>query len=214
MIKFDNITIEFSNKVILKNASFNFDGNYSIIGRNGSGKTQILIKLFELASISEKKVALCGIELPPTIENLTIKEYFDAVFDFSEYTNKLKKEMDFFELDFNKIFNQSIASLSGGEKRIIQFIMAIMEKNELILLDEPEASMDKNKLIKLSKRLNELKSQVIIASHDPVILNGFNSKIIIIKDFNISLYEHDIKTNSDLIKVLSGREWVINENFK
>ena len=214
MIKFNNISIDFPFKTIIKNTTFDFENNWSLIGRNGVGKTQILIKMFEITSLDNKKVMMCGVELPSSIHSLTIKEYFDAFFDSKPYIDSFKQEADFFKLDFSKIYNQSISTLSGGEKRTIQIIMAILGEFELILLDEPEANMDEQKLIILSKRLNKLNTQVIIASHNIVILNSFISKKAIIDNETISPYSGSIGTTSDLIKLLSGRKWVIDENFK
>ena len=59
--------------------------------------------------------------------------------------------------------------MSGGQKQIINLFRAIFTKKDIILLDEPTASLDpinRKKIYDMVKVLKNLKKTVIIATHD------------------------------------------------
>ena len=97
------------------------------------------------------------------IDHWSIGENFSLVeTDQSRQKQGLKK----FDLEFS--LSQKVEFLSGGEKQRISLIRMLLQKPELILLDEPTAHLDDDhtdaalKLIK--KELRE--KTVLVVSHD------------------------------------------------
>lgn len=76
-------------------------------------------------------------------------------------------------------------NLSGGEMQRVAIIRALVNDANLILADEPTANLDKKLTQNLIEILNDLKNQnkkIIVASHDPKLLeSGVISRIYELK---------------------------------
>lgn len=65
--------------------------------------------------------------------------------------------------------DRRLVTLSGGEQQLVALAIIVAMDSQLILLDEPFASLDHNHRVQLLARLVELKNQgktIIIADHD------------------------------------------------
>ena len=82
--------------------------------------------------------------------------------------------------------DELVSNLSGGEKQRCAIARALVNNCEIILCDEPTASLDyenSKNFIEILKELKELKKTIIIATHDPIFDNlDFVDKIINIKN--------------------------------
>ncbi len=70
--------------------------------------------------------------------------------------------------------DELIFNLSGGEKQRCAIARALVNEGELILCDEPTASLDydnSQNFINIIKNLKDLGKTIIIASHDPIFFN-------------------------------------------
>ena len=85
----------------------------------------------------------------------------------------------------DKLFN----NLSGGEKQRVMIAMALAQEPEILLLDEPTASLDislRTHLMKLLKSLNKDRNiTVLVISHDIQLAAGFCKRLILMKDGSI-----------------------------
>lgn len=130
-------------------------GVYAILGRNGAGKTTLIncalglekISSGELLTLGDKPgsgsaklrtgVILQNSELP---DLLTVKEhielfasYYIAPFSVDEIINKC---------NLSEFANKRYKKLSGGQKRRVQFGLAVVGNPDLIFLDEPTTGLD------------------------------------------------------------------------
>jgi len=84
---------------------------------------------------------------------------------------KVKEYAQKMNIDENKL-NRRVDELSGGERQIVMICGALLQKADIIVLDEPTASLDlKNqhlvlKTLKTLKNSEESKT-VILSTHDP-----------------------------------------------
>ena len=177
---------------IFKNFSFTFKkGNiYGIYGKSGSGKTTLLNIIAGLVKSYSGTILLNNIN----VKNLGIKTYAklsfatqdnvvinDNIFVNAALDNDISKnqllELKILLKKFNlhkfaqnsKIENiqKNITKMSGGEKQRVNFIRAIRNNPDIILLDEPTSFLDKVNERKVLSYLNKIKKNkiIIVSSH-------------------------------------------------
>lgn len=216
LFKLENINLEFGNKIIFDNLNFIFNegDKIGIIGNNGIGKTSLLNIILNKIKFSGNKIlenknfgflsqedSIEQIELISSkkkeIEKLISKE--EIINDSEKYTqlleeyNNLIQENDFAKLEESiKIFNSNKElfekeNLSGGEIIKLKLIKLFSQNYDYYLLDEPTNYLDLESKYYLIKKLNQLKSFIII-SHDVELLNKTCNKILEIKDNHLNIY--------------------------
>jgi ABC-2 type transport system ATP-binding protein len=156
---------------------------FGLLGPNGAGKTSTLECLEGLRQIDggelkiagfnpqtqQRKLRAClGVQLQTSSlpDNITV---FEAVKLFSAWHNvavsyNLAERFKIVEL-FPKQFKQ----LSGGQKRRLQLVLALVNHPQLVVLDEPTAGLDVQSRVSLHEEIRLLKEQgltVILATHD------------------------------------------------
>jgi energy-coupling factor transport system ATP-binding protein len=80
---------------------------------------------------------------------------------------KVEQALKFCQADH--LADRRLVTLSGGEQQLVALAITVAMDSQLILLDEPFASLDHDHRTQLLARLVELKNQgktVIIADHD------------------------------------------------
>ncbi|PJI10024.1 ABC transporter ATP-binding protein [Clostridium sp. CT7] len=93
-------------------------------------------------------------------------------------------------LKFNSQFlNRKFISLSGGEKTIVILGKILLQKPDVLLLDEPSNHLDMSSIEWLEGYLKTYKGTVIVISHDRYFLNKVVTKIVEIEDGEVSLYD-------------------------
>ncbi len=95
---------------------------------------------------------------------------FHPEYDENQIQNQVKAAITAVGLDFDAVKDKSPFELSGGQKRRVAIAGVIVNKPEILILDEPLAGLDpqgKNELIELLHSLHgkDVKT-VIIVSHD------------------------------------------------
>ena len=195
MLEVKNLSIKSEKKSkkrdILNNVSFKVDENeiHCILGQNGSGKTTLAYAIMGLnrggkmtgdvklagKSLKNKKVferAQAGIALafqePARFEGLLVLDFLMA--GSKKKDKKLaEKTLDLVGLG-REILNRTIDhSLSGGERKRIELASVIIMKPKVMILDEPDASLDivvYNELYDLLLRIKEeLKCSILLITH-------------------------------------------------
>lgn len=90
--------------------------------------------------------------------------------------------------DTLKLENRMINTLSGGERQRVLFAKALAQETDLILLDEPSASLDiayEEQLFKYSSDLCSGGKTVIAAVHDLKTAVRYCSRLVLMKDGRI-----------------------------
>jgi len=73
------------------------------------------------------------------------------------------------------------AQLAGGELQRACLARAIVNCPEIVIADEPTGNLDPQtavQIVDLLKKVNEMGSTVIIATHNAQIVNQFNQRVI------------------------------------
>lgn len=133
-----------------------------LVGPNGSGKSTLLKSIFGLTNIFSgdilfkndniagsppHKIARMGIAyLPQTsniFTNLKVRENLvmaGYTLERNEYTERLDEALVMFPILKDKLDGQA-GTLSGGQRQMLAMAMAIIRKPEIMMFDEPTASL-------------------------------------------------------------------------
>lgn len=71
--------------------------------------------------------------------------------------------------------------LSGGERQRVAIARALVHRPELIIADEPTGNLDpinSAEIIALLKKINELGTTLILATHDKEIVNNLDKRVV------------------------------------
>ena len=216
--------IQYDNRIILMNISIEIKkgSSYAIIGENGAGKTEMLKLIYSKHLLNEKSefktFEFSYADFRPKNTSMTTYEYFEVMladklgpkwFDIS--LKEVKKWG--YKLE---IFQKGLVQLSGGELRALNIIIKLIVKPDLLIVDEPESNIDKDKVNIL---LSELKKYskggtLIISSHNPDIINKLSKNIFLVKGKKISQIKHKRLTGESLSNLISNRVEVIDENYE
>ena len=193
-----NITFSYKDKTILDNQSFSFKKgeHIGIIGESGSGKSTFLKLLAGLLTPSSgtltvddesdpqkimKKISMVMQEA--MIMPLTIKEHILLGKEISE--EKMDEILKATRLDtwiaslpdgIETYLGDRADALSGGQAQRIAIARAIAKDADIILLDEPTSSLDKDTIKDVMEALETLTDgkSVIHVTHQADLLKGYD----------------------------------------
>jgi len=185
-----NLSKVYDTKEAVKNISFKLSQNeiVGILGPNGCGKTTTIGMILGLLKPTSGKILINGIEIEsqrvkllnklnfisPYIElpkKLTVKqnlEVYGRLYD----VNKLKIKIDYLceKLRLYEFINKITGELSSGQKNRVSLAKSIINDPEVLLLDEPTASLDPETgdFVRsfLEEYQRENKTSILLASHN------------------------------------------------
>ena len=184
VIKVEKLSKKIKDKEILRNISFEIhDGEcVALIGPNGAGKTTLIDCLLGDKFMSSGQIAIQGFAptdprlkqlisvLPQeneVVQSFKVKELLS--FFKSLYPDSLSdKEIDDLLRFSDKQKNQLAGKLSGGQKRLFSFVLALIGRPKILFLDEPTAAMDTSTRQHFWEIVNQLKKNgvtIVYSSH-------------------------------------------------
>lgn len=83
---------------------------------------------------------------------------------------------------------QSFSTLSGGEKTTVILGKILLQKSDIMLLDEPSNHLDMESIEWLEDYLRDYKGTALIVSHDRYFLDRVATKIVEIEDMETTAY--------------------------
>lgn len=123
-----------------------------------------------------------------------------------EIDEKVGKIVKGFNLE--KLLNLNYNTLSGGEKRKVTFAKIMLNNPDILLLDEPTNHLDIGTLNWLEDYLKSYKGTIVLVSHDRYFLDRISSKIILIENGNINIF------NGNYTKFIEDNEQRLMLEFK
>ena len=174
VIEIKNISKQLNKKRILNSISFDiFEGDcVALIGPNGAGKTTLMNcllgnKFVDSGSIKINNLQPTNNKLKKSVnvlpqenvvpQKLKVKELIDFVKKL--YKDHLSDEEIDNLLRFDNKLKETFASkLSGGQRRLLSFVLSLIGKPSILFLDEPTAGMDTSTRIRFWEIVNTLKN--------------------------------------------------------
>ncbi|MDA3815514.1 MAG: ATP-binding cassette domain-containing protein [Patescibacteria group bacterium] len=163
---------------------------HSLLGKKGSGKTtlaKVILGLGEfnieaekieygkenILNLSTNERAIKGktmaFQEPARFEGLTVRDFLLAG-NSSAGNNEMKRVLELVDLNDGNILDRKLdEKLSGGERKRIELASVIIMKPKLMILDEPDASLDiivYNELYDmLTKIREEIRCSILLITH-------------------------------------------------
>jgi iron complex transport system ATP-binding protein len=215
-IKITNLSHSFGKRNVLRKLSFSVEKGdfFIIIGPNGSGKTTLMKLMARILKLQKGQIEILGLPsrsyTPKTLaravafvpQRLPVDLPFSAgeavLLGRAPYQGALgiegekdleiaKRAMQFTEVDH--LTGATLGQLSGGEQQRVFIARAICQEPEIMLLDEPTASLDLAHQVKVMDLMEKLKVEktitVIMISHDVNLAAMYSDQVLLLKDGEI-----------------------------
>ncbi|NLP34742.1 MAG: betaine/proline/choline family ABC transporter ATP-binding protein [Clostridiales bacterium] len=217
MIRFENITKKYKDKVVIKNNSFEIEKGklVAFIGESGCGKTTTLKMINRLIKPSSGKIYIndediskkdviklrrnMGYVIQQTglFPHMTVKENIQVISkvekrDPEQIKKRTLEMMDMVGLDY-EFLDRYPTELSGGQQQRIGVARAFVTDPDIILMDEPFSALDPITRIGLQDELIELQDKlrktIVFVTHDMDEAVKIADLICIMKDGEILQYD-------------------------
>lgn len=151
------------------------NGLYIIIGANGAGKTTLAKKILQAnrsISCMMKQDDNQILEYETVLTNITMNEIAEkTVINFLE-----EHQLDY-------LITKKSKYLSGGEKRLVKLLRAILSNQEVLILDEPSNDLDIDVFEKAKQIIYQAaKSKIILLITHDGRFTEYDKKIEIMKN--------------------------------
>lgn len=200
-----NLTKRYGDIVAVDGISFSIEAGTicALLGANGAGKTTTIAMLLGLVVPSAGGITIFGddiladryrvlprmnfsspyVDLPQSLsvrENLTIYARLYSVHDIKGRLAALAEE-----LGLGAVMDRKFRSLSAGQKTRVTLAKALLNEPDLILLDEPTASLDPDTADRVRMLLLAYQRRkgatVVLTSHNMTEVQRISDEVIIMR---------------------------------
>ena len=200
-----NFSFEENYLAISANLSLESDKIYAVIGPSGAGKSTFLNLISGFSEISsgsiswnEKEIS----DLPPSKRNISILFQDNNLFPHLSVWRNLALAVSHWpkisnddedklhsvisEVGIHGLESRKPSQLSGGQQSRVALARVLLQKNKILLLDEPFAALGpslKDQMLELIRKIARKRGLlVLMVTHDPADANKIASQTIIVKN--------------------------------
>ncbi|MBU6338604.1 MAG: ATP-binding cassette domain-containing protein [Rickettsiales bacterium] len=179
LVSLENISFKINDQKIINNISLNLKKGEitTLIGPNGGGKTSIARIALGILEPSSGKVIRNSdlkigympqkINIDKTIP-LTVESFLRLSIQNIKFDDEVKSLISRLKID--SLLNKQIHEISGGQMQKVLFLRAIINKPDLLVLDEPTQYMDINATEEFYQIIDEIRKAqncaILLISHD------------------------------------------------
>lgn len=203
MLKVKNLCIERNGNAVIKDLSFDLNGQKRLFvqGEIGSGKTTLLLALLGFVPIVKGEIQLFGKvcrqekDFAPfrgtvgiCFQHADDQLFGPTVLDdvaFGPLNQNYSREQAYAiaesqlaRLGISHLKDRTVHTLSGGEKNFTALAGVLAMKPRILLLDEPTNGLDRKNTEKLTALLQELGLPLLISSHHQGFIGRLADEII------------------------------------
>lgn len=190
VLQANNLSKAFNAKYAIKDISFHLNKGeiLGILGPNGAGKTTTLHLLLGLIKATSGEVNIFGLNLDKNRSeilsrmnfsssyismpyNLSVMDnliVFARLYQIKKLREKISSLLNLFEIENLK--DKITGSLSSGQNSRVNLVKALLNEPEILLLDEPTASLDPDIALKVRTILCDIREKnrtsIIYTSHN------------------------------------------------
>jgi ABC-2 type transport system ATP-binding protein len=178
-----------------------------LLGGNGAGKTTTIAMIMGLVTPTSGRVSVLGAEMPrgrhhvlhrmnfesPYValpsrltvrQNLSVFAQLYGVSDIAARVGELARD-----LDLTSFLDTWTGKLSSGQKTRVSLAKSLLNRPEVLLLDEPTASLDPDTADWVRGRIErfrrEQRATILLASHNMIEVERLCDRVIIMKQGRI-----------------------------
>lgn len=128
-----------------------------------------------------------SLDIEPLLEKYQeTLDAFDAL-GGNDFESNINKKLNLANLTKHKDFK--VSELSGGEFKLVQVIKEMLNKPDLIIMDEPDVFLDFENLNSLKNLINSHKGTLLIITHNRYLLNHCFNKILHLENMELQEFE-------------------------
>ena len=204
VVKISNLSFSYAKQMVLEDVSFEIKKRdfLAIIGPNGGGKSTLLKLMMGILTPIKGEVLLFGkppqknktiigyvpqntahnLDFPITVLDVVLMGLLHKRNRLRRYDNELKQKAleSLKRVKMDGFANRKIAELSGGERQRVFIARALCSNPDILMLDEPTASIDfigQREIFELLEELNK-NITVMVVSHDMGMVMGYAKHVI------------------------------------
>ena len=237
MIKVEGVTKRYGPTTAVNNISFEVDKGEIVgfLGPNGAGKTTTMRILTGFLPPTEGKASVAGFdvleeplelkkrigylpELPPLYPEMEVDEYLDFVARIKGIENaQVASSIDAVleRTSIGHVRSKVIGKLSKGYRQRVGLAQALIHDPEVLILDEPTASLTSHETEHLFGLLRRLKQQhvgIVYITHRIAEINEVGDRVTILRDGRfVDTVDAKFTSEDELVRLMTGR--VVGEVF-
>lgn len=228
-IKINDLTVTFKNKVTaINHASLEIpNGVFGLLGENGAGETTLMRVLTTVLAPTSGTVSMDGIlycegnypkiqhrigYLPQEIDlypGLTVQECLEYMGDLAGIPrNECKERIQYYleKTSLTEHRKKKMRQLSGGMKRRVGLVQALLNEPKFLIVDEPTTGLDPEERIRIRNLLVDFSENrtVLFSTHVVEDLAAVCNQLAVMKKGEF-LYAGSMK---ELLREAKGHVWV------
>ena len=189
LIEVQNLCVGYGNKEVLRNVNLSLNKNeiVTIVGPNGSGKTTLFKSIIGSTPISSGKVLIrpnLKIGYVPQVLNIDRSLPLTVERFLSLENRRHKREALSTQqvLDSNDLLFKQISTLSAGQLQRVLLARALINKPDVLLLDEATRGLDQPGSAAFYKKIEEIRNTtgcaILMISHDLHVVMSASNRVI------------------------------------
>lgn len=209
----EHVTKSYTDRELLKDVSFSINENEKIgvVGINGMGKSTLLkvvagIEGYDDGSISMgNQVKMCYLPQTPVFEPGTtvIRAAVEGnVDDLNQWSIEADAKAMLNQLGFTD-YEERVEHMSGGQKKRIALVNALLTKADILILDEPTNHLDNAMSEWLEEYLIQFRGAILMVTHDRYFLDRVATRIVEVDKGNLYSYPGNY---SEFVRLKEARQ--------
>ena len=213
LLTMEHITKAYTDRVLLNDVAFSINENEKIgvIGINGMGKSTLLkvtagIEPYDEGKISMgKQVKISYLPQTPEFEEGTTvlrAAIADNVNELNQWTIEAEARSMLNQLGFYD-YNEKVEHMSGGQKKRIALVNALLTPADILILDEPTNHLDNAMSEWLEEYLIGFRGAILMVTHDRYFLDRVATRIVEVDQGKLYSYPGNY---SEFVKLKAERQ--------